>query len=302
MKKIILLLLAITAPMSFASTDVTAHFSINGKNKLMTQPNEPAVIEIFFTDNKTNEVIKDYKVMHGKIMHMVLIKNDLSQFSHFHPYFDPVTGRFQITMNIPHSDPDNFDNFITEPGMYMLMADVEIKGKGMRMAHKMLMVKGDQAKKPLVLDPHKDNIITKEFQTEHGPIRAHFGHTKTFGRSNVLVDIQVFLEKWDQGKWTPLEDLDDWLSMGAHAIWASEKLMRHPMPIAHMHAKIPRPEPDSKYPEVKPYKKENPDWDSTLYFSFHDQNKMLSGPQKIWVQIKYQGKVYTLPFTFLYEK
>ena len=43
--------------------------------------------------------------MHGKYMHMVIVNKSLSVFKHIHPYFDPVTGRFAIAVNMPYSDP-----------------------------------------------------------------------------------------------------------------------------------------------------------------------------------------------------
>jgi hypothetical protein len=294
--KLLMWTLLFSLSTAFAMSDVTGHFTINGKKKLMMKAGMPAVIEVWFTHNENNEVVKDYKVMHGKLMHMVLIKNDHSEFKHIHPYFDPVTGRFSMAINLPHSDPDNFDNQVTEAGMYMLMADVEVKGKGMRMEHKMLHVMGQASREVLQLDPIANGIITKEFMTHTGPIRGHFTHTKTYGCGNVLVDAELTLEKFENGNWLPLGELENWLSMGAHSIWVSEKFMGMPMSYAHMHAKIPGIIIDENGDEID----EGP-WDSVLRFNFNDQMIMKSGKQKIWIQIKHQGLIYTLPFVFSYN-
>lgn len=117
MKFAFLLSFALLAP-AMAMPDFKAHITVNGKTEFKATPGAPTSIELYFTDPHTQEVYKEFKVMHGKIMHMVLMKKDLSEFRHIHPYFDPVTGRFHITLNLPYSDPDNQDAVaaLTEPG------------------------------------------------------------------------------------------------------------------------------------------------------------------------------------------
>jgi hypothetical protein len=296
--KYILLTLLLLSGTVFAMSDIKAHFFINGKSEnFMVKPNTPTSIEVYFTDNKTNEVIKDFKVMHGKLMHMVLIRKDLSVFKHFHPYFDPVTGLFQMTLNLPLHDPDNFDNQLSKGGHYMLMADVEVKGKGMRMSHVMLHVMGDHSREELILDQEINGKIIKEIVTKDGTIRATMTRSLTYGCQNVLVDMDVFMEEFINGKWQPMQDLDDWLSMGAHAVWVSQKFMGKPMAYAHMHATIPRVivDEDGNVEDQGP-------WDSYLYFNYNDQLHMKKGPQKMWMQIKYKGTVYKIPFIFSYNR
>ena len=101
-------------------SDVTAHWFVNGKKMehmkmMMIKPNVPTPVEVYFTKKVIQEdgreidaVITDFKEMHGKVMHMIVAKNDLSVFKHVHPYFDPITGRFQIVLNLKLADPDNF--------------------------------------------------------------------------------------------------------------------------------------------------------------------------------------------------
>ena len=123
MMKLFTLGLLLFSSLSFAqingSADVEAHFRINGKDTRMFMPNKPTTIEVWYTDKASGEVFTDFKEMHGKIMHMVIMKHDLSVFKHIHPYFDPITGRFQITLNLPLSDPDNFHtaNAVTSGGV-----------------------------------------------------------------------------------------------------------------------------------------------------------------------------------------
>ncbi|MEE2670336.1 MAG: hypothetical protein VYA54_01400 [Bdellovibrionota bacterium] len=267
--------------------DVKAHFRINAKDTNMLMPNKPTTVEVWFTDSQSGEVIKDYKEMHGKLMHMVLIKKDLSVFKHIHPYFEPVTGRFAITLNMPLSDPDNFHlkDALTEPGMYMLMADVEPHGYGMRMAHKMIMAHGNQVVKPLEIDPAVGNKSIKTFSQYGNDYKLELEQWNTPGCSGHLVEFMTTLyEKNNQGVFEPATDIEPWLGAGAHSVWVSENMMghHHQMHYAHMHSKIPEE-------------------GSSHFFNFHDLKIMKPGLQKIWIQIKQKGNVLTIPVVFDYQ-
>lgn len=280
--KTLFLTLLFSISLLSANTDVEAFMTVNGTKKMMIKPGVPANIEVYFVDSHSREVELDYKVMHGKIMHMVIYKSDLSVFKHVHPYYDPVTGRFQVTINMPHSDPDNFhlENTITEPGMYMVMADVEIKGKGMRMAHRHLHVMGEASHNPLVKDPtNRDGSITKTFLNKY---LTKMSYKITNGCGSRLIDFTLNL----RGLKSKLEGIEPWLSMGGHSIIISDK-MNHPeskkMSFGHMHAKMPT------------------DMENFV-FSFYDQNILTPGLNKIWFQIKHKEKVLTMPFTFVLPK
>lgn len=288
----VLLVLLLLPIISFAQInghhEVETHFRINGKDTQMIKPGVPTSIEIWYTYKKTGEVYKEFKLMHGKIMHMVILKSDLSVFKHIHPYLDPATGRFQITLNLPLSDPDNFHtkDAITSPGMYMIMADVEIEDVGMRMGHKMVHAMGQHQNHALNLDPlNADGSITKFFHANGKDYKIHLIQEHTEGCSGSLAEFRVSLyEQTPLGDYIPAQDLENWLTQGAHSVWVSEGLMhgKH-MHFAHMHSMLPID-------------------DSEFIFGFHDNKIMKNGIQKAWFQIKDNGNVLTFPFIFNYQK
>lgn len=290
MKALITLLILSFAQLSMAqingSSDVEAHFRINGKDTNMIMPGKPATIEVWYTDKKTGEVYTEFKKMHGKIMHMVIVRSDMEVFKHIHPYLDPITGRFLITINMPLADPDNFHtaNAIDSSGMYMIMADVEIRSVGMRMGHKMIHAMGNHTSVTQQLDPIDQNgILVKEFSQHNRDYKIEVLRIETTGCSGNLVEFQVSLfEKNEQGQFVEATELEDWLTQGAHSVWVSEGLMnKHKMHFAHMHSKLPEA-------------------DSTFVFNFHDLDIMKAGIQKAWFQIKHKGNVLTIPVVFDY--
>ncbi|MAZ49718.1 MAG: hypothetical protein CME65_14245 [Halobacteriovoraceae bacterium] len=267
--------------------DVTPHFRINSKETKMVMPGQPTTIEVWFTDTHSGEVIKEYKELHGKLMHMVLIKTDLSSFKHIHPYYEPVSGRFMITLNMPLNDPDNFhtNSSLTEPGMYMLMADVWPRGIGMRMGHIHVHAHGQHNMQRLELDPVVNNKSIKEFTQYGRDYKLELEYWSTAGCNGHLVEFMSTLyEKNSQGVYEPATDIDPWLGAGAHSVWVSQGMMGGPagMHYAHMHSKIPEE-------------------GSSHFFNFHDLGIMKAGPQKIWIQIKQKSKVLTIPVAFDYK-
>ena len=93
--------------------------------------------------------------------------------------------------------------------------------------------------------------------------------------------------KNESGEYEVVMDAEEWLMAGGHSVWASEGLMHgHHMYYAHMHSNLP-------------------DYEAGLHqfvYSFHDDNIMKPGIQKVWFQIKHRGSVLTIPMTFDYKR
>lgn len=288
------------------TSDFQSHFFINGKKvegmkHMMIKPDTPTLIEVYFSDPRTGKIYKDYKVMHGKYMHMVIANKDLSVFKHIHPYFDPITGRFAITVNMPYADPDNQDAVTTlkKPGMYMVMADVIVAGIGMRMDHAMVHVMGQNTMTQLILDQHNNDVITKYFHRENESTptyKAIFSKKAIDGCSGSIVQFEIEMFHHINGKYEPLLDFQPWLDEAAHSVWMSEGYMNHMhhnMPFAHMHSSFILDDDDDPT--------NNRVYDHILRFDYHDQKTMLPGAQKMWIQFKHQNKIMKIPFIFNYN-
>lgn len=305
--KLLILLLLTSFNITAATTDFEAHFFINGKkanmaDHTMVKPNTPTLIEVYFTDPRTGETYKDFKVMHGKYMHMVIANDDLSVFKHIHPYLDPTTGRFSITLNLPYADPDNQDviTSLNKPGMYMIMSDVIVKNVGMRMDHTMVHVMGQNQNIQLVEDHEENGEIIKYFKRENESTPTYKGiFRKRFiqGCSGNIVEFEVEMFHFVNNAYEPLLDFQPWLDEAGHAVWISEGYMRHMhgnMPFAHMHSSfILDDDEDPTNDRV---------YDHILRFNFHDLNTMLSGKQKMWIQFKHKDIIMKIPFIFNYQR
>ncbi len=63
------------------------------------------------------EILKSFAIVHEKIMHFIVVRNDLQDFQHLHPSYDENTGEFSIDLNLPNE------------GDYRLFADFTPTGK-----------------------------------------------------------------------------------------------------------------------------------------------------------------------------
>lgn len=61
--------------------------------------------------NDEGEVEKDFELSHEKLMHLVVVRDDLTQFQHLHPELNKETGEWSVDLSF------------AEPGRYELFAD-----------------------------------------------------------------------------------------------------------------------------------------------------------------------------------
>lgn len=63
------------------------------------QANKPVNLRYRIKDGVN--VVKDFAVSHEKLMHLILVRQDLQYFQHLHPEFDKTTGEFVVTVTFP---------------------------------------------------------------------------------------------------------------------------------------------------------------------------------------------------------
>lgn len=89
-------------------------------SKQAYRPGHPASFAFSIVDDR-GQTLKDFAVVHEKIMHMIVVRKDLAEFQHLHPSFNESTGVFtQYELNLPSdgeyrvfadfTPKDNFQN------------------------------------------------------------------------------------------------------------------------------------------------------------------------------------------------
>lgn len=91
---------------------------------------ESVELMLQIVDNKTDEPVQEFEAVHGEKLHLVVVSNDLSWFSHVHPEY-MSNGQFRITTTLPRA------------GKYRLYADYKPQGKEGEVALQEFTVRGE---------------------------------------------------------------------------------------------------------------------------------------------------------------
>lgn len=155
---------------------------------------EPALVEagrdaalVFTVKNKNGEIAKDLKIIHEKLMHLLIVSDDLAQFDHVHPEQQP-DGTFRINYKFPNG------------GIFKLYADFTPEGSPQIVNVFDVGVGGPaRAKTPLVADANLTKTLdglTFTMKADQ-PIKARTGAMLDFfvmdAAGNAVTDLQPYL-------------------------------------------------------------------------------------------------------------
>ncbi len=101
-------------------------YSLRFLSGIQYRPNQPSTLEFTIVDKDGQRLNKDdYKVTHEKIMHVIVVSNDLAHFKHVHPVFDTGSNSYKLPSFI-----------FPSAGEYRIFTDFEVAvhGKEMDMA------------------------------------------------------------------------------------------------------------------------------------------------------------------------
>ncbi|SDN20636.1 hypothetical protein SAMN04487897_102136 [Paenibacillus sp. yr247] len=176
------------------SNDAIAHFSVASTNYM---PNEDAAVTILIQD-KWNNPIDKFDIMHEKMMHLIIVSKDLSYFDHLHPEY-VGEGRFEIKTKFPAG------------GYYQLIADFTPQGMGETVQTHWVTINGQEKKKE-TLQP--DPYLTKRVGDKE--VTLSFDHLMAGMGLDMIFTIKSAETKM------PITDLQPYLGSLGHVIAISE--------------------------------------------------------------------------------
>jgi hypothetical protein len=266
---------------------------------------KPATWTLKVTDAASGAPVKDFDEVHDKLMHLIVVKKDLSWFNHIHPEHKG-DGTFTVTTTLPTA------------GSYKLYADYTPKGRTQEVPQHEFATAGAQASLAssatsvsLVADKVNNGWITKKV-TAHpeGQPNAKGGATYEVALMPMPLpvtagkDVMLHFQIRD-GKGQPIKDLQPYLGAMGHAVVLSSDtqsyLHSHPMEggmdemggMKHDMSKMGNAKPgNAKMGQMKhsaPPKSGGPD------VMFHT-NFPTAGLYKAWGQFMHKGRVITAAF------
>lgn len=230
-------------------------------------PGQPATISYSIKNDK-GEILKNYEVVHEKIMHFIVVRKDLHYFQHIHPTFNQSTGQFTIDVTFPTDGiyrvfPDftpgkSQDNPLLLP--VTLFQDVEIGSLGKYTAQ---TVAPDTTTKKSVGAYDITHIFPKQEELK--------------AQKNVTFSLVV--NKNGQ----PVTDLENYLGALGHSVI----LAAGNLDFIHTH-----PKADSGDHGEHMMQETGPQIDFATSFP-------VPGTYKIFTQFQHQGKVITVDYAIL---
>ncbi len=172
-------------------------------NQTIPEAGQPTLITIKIAENQTQKRVKEFDLLHEKLMHIIIVSEDLSYFSHIHPIFDEKEGKFTLSHLFP------------ETGKYKIWVDFKPKNRNQTL----VTFKLDNTKST----GHKPIRITKEIQYTKQIDENH--KVKLFIpkeiESNKPVNITFII--LDQNS-NPITDLTPLMGAGGHSVIISTNL------------------------------------------------------------------------------
>ncbi|MDF2440203.1 MAG: hypothetical protein JWN98_1187, partial [Abditibacteriota bacterium] len=240
------------------------------------------------TNQKSGQPFNDFEIVHDKLMHLIVVKKDLSWFNHIHPEHKG-DGTFVVTTTLPTA------------GTYKLYADYTPKGSGQEVAPHEFATTGaqDQSAPALLVNDKMQGAWMKKKVTAHneGEPEVKSGPTYEVALMPMPMPLRAgedsmlhFQVRDAAGK--PVKDLQPYLGAMGHCVILSSDtesyLHSHPMEGGGNHDM-------SKMGDMKNMKHSAPPKSGGPDVMFHT-NFPSAGQYKAWGQFMHKGKVITAAF------
>jgi DMSO/TMAO reductase YedYZ heme-binding membrane subunit len=172
-------------------------------------PGKPYKVTLKIVDGTTGEQIKQFQVVHEKLMHLVVLKSDLSSYQHLHPTLERDGDFTQIVS-------------FSSSGVYNFFAEFQPKGVEPALARSSFVTSGGQE------IPAKITV---------SPLTQNFGEYQvqlltrdtTVGKS-----IPIVFQVLDARTGKPVTDLEPYLGSFGHLVVVSEDLSSY----LHVHPSV----------------------------------------------------------------
>jgi hypothetical protein len=242
------------------------------------QPGTPLEIAYALTDPTGSPVAgAGLQVVHERLMHLIVVSQDLRSFSHIHPE-EAAAGRFTVSDTLP------------QPGKYILFNEFTTAQGATQIERHVVSTDGaDGADTPAMLTP--------DLGTPQRSAGLEAVLTTPMTKIRRRVPTPFFLDVMQDGK--PASDLEPYLGAVCHVVIVSADTKQ----FAHTHGDLPGGAMSGDMSKMDmatmsmptPPAKFGPRLEFTHTF-------MQPGLYRLWVQTSYKGEVATFGYNVMVEK
>jgi hypothetical protein len=228
------------------------------------QAGKPTIIRLIVTEQKVGEPIKDFNIIHDKLMHLIIVnKEDLSHFAHIHPKLNRETGIFHIA------------HTFAKAGKYKMWIDVKPKdGMQQILTAFVFNVEGKPIHSPTKIAHEQTRLKNVDAQGQSYQIALNCEPEQLVAGRDIKMTFEI---KDANGK--AITNLEPLMAAGGHCViidaYGREFLHVHPAEEVH----------------------DGVNWRGGPYVSFL-ANFPKPGLYRAWGQFQHEGRLMTTDFTF----
>ena len=257
-----------TATLAVATTSSMMPASVNYNVNVQLDPptpqaSKPTHLNLIVTEQKVGEPIKDFDIIHDKLMHLIIASSeDLSHFAHIHPKLNKETGVFSIVHTFARA------------GKYKMWIDAKPKGGIQILTAFPFNVEGQPVHSPTNIT--SDKTFVKEVMTDGQSYQVTLDFQPE--KLGVGMDTKMTFEIRDaNGK--PISNLEPLMAAGGHCVIIGADARE----FLHVH-------PAEEVDDIV-------SWRGGPSVSFL-ANFPKPGLYRAWGQFQHEGKLLTVDFTF----
>ena len=241
-----------------------ANYNVNVQFDPATpQAGKSTHLSLVVTEQKVGEPIKDYDIVHDKLMHLIIVnKEDLSHFAHIHPKLNRETGVFHIT------------HTFAKAGKYKMWIDTKPKGGMQILTAFAFNVEGKPIHSPTKIAHEKTRVKNVDAQGQSYQIALNCEPEQLVAGRDIKMTFEI---KDANGK--PITNLEPLMAAGGHCVI----IVADGREFLHVH-------PAQEINDVI-------SWRGGPSVSFL-ANFPKSGLYRAWGQFQHEGRLLTGDFTF----
>ena len=184
---------------------ISNHYNVNLQYDSITpEAGRQTKLILSVTEQRSGDPIREYELVHDKLMHLIIVNEDLSYFAHIHPTFQDNDESFTIVHTFPES------------GRYKLWIDFKPKGGNQTLVAFRINVTGHPIHKPVMLihdRKYSKESLDRKYKISLKLPEKLVAHNDT----NIVFSISNI-----EGK--PITDLEPLMGAGGHSVIISSDI------------------------------------------------------------------------------
>jgi hypothetical protein len=205
---------------------------------------------------KSGTPVREFELVHDKLIHLIIVGQDLSYFAHIHPTLAGTNGNFTINHIFPES------------GTYKLWADFKPKGGKQTLITFIAYLEGLPTHSPKMLE--YDGLYIKESSDSNYQISLKSPQEKIIAKMETDIVFSI-----SDASGNPIIDLEPLMGTGGHSVIISSNIQE----FLHVH----------------PTDEVEPNWKGGPNVSFRASFPK-PGLYKAWGQFQHKGKIMMADF------